>query len=694
MIRIFLLTAALLIPACAQDWASEASALRPQPDPAREQSLLDELDMRAKASLEAIHHARTAQEADSARPGLRRRLKDALGLARLPWPPELKPRITGTLQRQGYRIEKIVFQSLPGVEVPAHLYLPANIAGHAAPAILFYNGHWWPDSKSRPDFQAFNINMARLGFVVFSFDPFGQGERGISQRDHRRTEALLVGVGQQGFAEYESRCALEYLLSRKEVDRERIGMTGASGGGYNTWITSALDDRIKVAVPVVGTSDFYFQLHYTQSLDWYHANEHCHFVPGLIRFADNRELVAMVAPRPTLIINATGDLGFTIGGVYDYGRGLYKNFGAEGKIAYFEDIDRRTRLSAEEAGSSLRMVSEMVDAARRWRTVCGAAHRYSAIRLTGVAMLFRRTEKAAGPGMIALANRLARDLSPAQTPAPSEFFGVSVPAASPVPIAAQRVQRLVVKTESGVELPAFLARPEHEKGLLIAIDDRGKELLASDLVVRRAFEKGWAVCGVDLRGIGELTTTHQGWIFAVSLLLGDNFVWRQGTDLLAMANVVHRSAPYAGLPLGLYARGSNSGMAAMYAIGEAARTKALPLRWYALQDSFLSFRQFLDRPDSLRSSYRLLDDDRREERFTAFDREIPFWYFPFDVLRSFDLPKLLSASSAEGLVIDAIDGDWHPMSAAAAKGLLPSAVKTARTSQLESDSVLLNRYLR
>ena len=99
----------------------------------------------------------------------------------------------------GYRIEKVVFQTLPGSWAPAHLYLPAKIEA-PAPAVLFYNGHWWPDSKSRPDFQTFCINMARMGFVVFSFDPFGQGERGVSSRDHRRTEALLVGVSQQGIA--------------------------------------------------------------------------------------------------------------------------------------------------------------------------------------------------------------------------------------------------------------------------------------------------------------------------------------------------------------------------------------------------------------------------------------------------------------------------------------------------------------
>ena len=215
---------------------------------------------------------------------------------------------------RGYRIEKVVYEALPGEEV-ASAPLSSRASERTGSGHLFYNGHWWAESKTLPDFQAFCITMARFGFVVFSFDPFGQGERGISTRDHRRTTSLLVGVAQQGFAEYETRCALEYLLSRKEVDRSRIGMTGASGGGYNTWITSSLDDRIKVAVPVVGTSEFYGQIHYGRSLDWYHANEHCHFVPGLITFANNHELLAMAAPRPTLIINSTTDPGFQIGDV-------------------------------------------------------------------------------------------------------------------------------------------------------------------------------------------------------------------------------------------------------------------------------------------------------------------------------------------------------------------------------------------
>ncbi|MCL4783285.1 MAG: prolyl oligopeptidase family serine peptidase, partial [Bryobacterales bacterium] len=335
-----LLLMTMLAWAClAQDWESAVRALRPADTSAQEKAVLDDVQNRAAEALAAIRHAQTGAEADRARPELRRKLRESLGYERFPWPPRLQVRHVGTLERQGYRIEKLVWQTLPGVEVPAHLYLPANVEARA-PGILFYNGHWWGDSKTRPDFQIFCINMARLGFVVLTFDPFGQGERGQSSRDHRRTESLLAGVSQQGIAEYETRCALEVLLSRKEVDPERIGITGASGGGYNSWITAALDDRIKVAVPVVGTSEFLEQIEAVRPLDWYRGNEHCHFVPGLLRYANNQEFLAMAAPRPVMIIAASEDESFPAHGVREiaaYGRKLYASYGVPDRVGYFED---------------------------------------------------------------------------------------------------------------------------------------------------------------------------------------------------------------------------------------------------------------------------------------------------------------------------------------------------------------------
>src|SRR3954470_15144119 len=559
----------------AEDLHRELEALR-QDDPTdRGAAMLDNLERRACEALAAIPRSRTARDADRMREPRRRELGRSLGVGRLPWPPALRPRAVGILRRDGYRIEKVVYDSLPGSPVPAHLYVPEGL-DRPAPAVLFYPGHWWPDSKARPDFQAFCISMARLGFVVLTFDPFGQGERGVSSRDHRRTEALLVGVAQQGLAAYETRCALEYLLSRPEVDARRVGITGASGGGYNTWITAALDDRIAAAVPVVGTSEFAEQIRVCRPLDWYHATEHCHFVPGLIRYANNHELLAMAAPKPVLIIAASRDQSFPVAGVRevtDYGRELYTAYGAGEKL----------RLVVDEAeGHGYQRAKR--EAAYGWflRWLMGRGDGGSHPEPATETVPFDSEElrcfppgrnEPARPAMIEAVRRLARDLPP--SPPRINPGAVLGPMPSAPPARAQlndnRLQRLLVPSEAGLDVPAFLLRPAGEvRGVLVALDDRGKEALASDPVVETAHARGWAVCGVDPRGIGESATDKTGWVFAVSLLLGENFVGRQAWDLGRVLGALGSPAAFPGKPVGLYARGENACLATTYAIALAS----------------------------------------------------------------------------------------------------------------------------
>jgi dienelactone hydrolase len=637
-LSLFFISAAFCV---AQNWEQEIRALRPADDKSQEAAVLDDLQHRAKEALGRIPHARTRGAADEARPVLRRKLEESLGFRRLPWPPVLNVHTAGTVQRRGYRIEKIIYEGLPGTSVPAHLYIPDNLH-EAAPAILFYNGHWWPDAKTRPDFQAFCINMARLGFVVLTFDPFGQGERGISTRDHRRIEMLLVGVAQQGVAEYETQCALEYLLSRKEVDPQRIGMTGASGGGYNTWITSALDDRIKVAVPVVGTSDFYEQIAVTRSLDWYHASEHCHFVPGLIRYANNHEFVAMIAPRPLLIIAASKDQSFPIEGVRAvsrYSRELYASFDAADKVGFFED-------SSEGHGYQQKKREAAYGWFLRWLMGRGDGGPYSepptetAPFDTPELRCFER-HQAAGPGIIREVERLAAELKTTKTlPFPDAASPSSIPL-----LRSLRVQRLLIPS-AGIMIPGFYLAAPKEKGILIAVDDRGKEELVSDIVIRETAAQGWSICGIDPRGIGESATAQKGWLAAVSLLLNENFVVKQAADIARAVRA------FPNKPVALYARGHNAALAATYAIAQSPG-----LSWYILRDGFPSFRQFLERPQSLQASYQLKSDDK--ERNTTYDREIPFFYVPFDAFQQPDIPEMLASSKANGVMINSIDGDWN-----------------------------------
>jgi dienelactone hydrolase len=641
-----------------EDWNAKVAALRPADTRTGEAAVMDLIEARAAAVLGAVRHAVTAGEADRARPVLRAKIRASLGFERLPR-PELAARTLGTVARPGYRIEKIVFQALPGMEVPAHLYIPGNLR-ERVPAILFYSGHWWPDSKTRPDFQAFCINMARLGFVVLAWDPFGQGERGISSRDHRRVEGLLVGVAQQGFAEHETRAALDYLLGRPEVDPKSIGMTGASGGGYNTWITSALDDRIAVVVPVVGTSEFFGQIRVTRPLDWYHASEHCHFVPGLIRYANNHELLAMVAPRPLLVIAASRDQSFPIEGVRQiagYGRKLYTAYGATKKFGFFED-------TTEGHGYQKAKREAAYGWFLRWLRGVGDGQPYpepetatAPFDAADLRVFPIGGNRPTGPPLVEAVRRLS------QTP-PREKLSLAEVLGIPGLVRARRVEppagtatRVVIPVDEKLDVPGFVIRPKGtERGLLLALDDRGKEAAVADLPVDLLLDHGWALAGVDPRGLGELQTAQCGWVAAVSLLLGENFVGWQALDL------AHATAALAPKSLGIYARGENAALAATYFLGSGPK-----VRFFIVRDGFVTLRHFLERPASLALSFRLQNEDR--DRMTAFDREIPFGYVPFRGLDGPDIADLWSAAKTDGLVVNPIDGDWQPIGSSEAARL-------------------------
>lgn len=634
-------------------------------------SVSDALERRAREVVSSLQHPLDERSLEARVPELRRSLRVSLGLERLPRPVARELKAVGSVDRGDYVIEKLVYETFPGTLVPAHLYRPARNGGRR-PAILFVPGHWWADSKTRPEFQAFCINMARRGFVVLSYDPIGQGERGVSFRDHRRTAALLAGISQQGIVVFESQCALEVLTSRPDVDPRRIGLTGASGGGYNTWTLTAIDDRIAVAVPVVGTSEFYEQLSVCRPLDWYRAKEHCHFVPGLLRYANNHEFLAMAAPRPVLVISAKGDQSFPLPGirqVVDYGRRLFTALGKAERIGYFEDTS---------AGHGYQKRKR--EAAYGWflRWLKGEGGGRPVEELTTQTARFDDPElrcfpvgrnRPAGPGIIKHVKRTLDGLPRGAVAPPAasvreslkEVLGIDevprsttmrrrgVEVASPVGI-----ERIVWETVDGIEIPAVLIVPRSPKGGVLAAADGGAEELLESPGLRFAVESGWAVAIADVRGTGEHVVPERGWAFAVSLLLGESFVGRQALDLVAGRQAL--SERLRGKTVGLWGVGPSASLAALYAsvLDPAAA-------WLVVDGGFVTYRSFIERPQSLRASYTLAAS--REDAWDGIDREIPHELIPFDGLRHFDLPDLFSSmGSRPALVVRPIDGDWHAMS--------------------------------
>jgi hypothetical protein len=337
--------------------------------------------------------------------------------------------------------------------------------------------------------------------------------------------------------------------------------------------------------------------------------------------------------------------------------------GMSDRIGYYEDsaeghgYQRRKREAAY--GWFLRWLMQRGDG-KPYAEPATETLPYDAPELRGFA-----AKEAAGPGILEFARRLERQAG-SRKGSVERVLGIPPAGVSRVTLSASRVQRLEIAGEGQIAIPAFLARPEtRESGILFAMDDRGKEEIASDPAVMHALKRGWAVCGMDARGIGELSVAQPSWAAAVSLLLGENFVGRQAWDIRRVIESVRASDAFRGKPEGIYARGHNAALAATYAIATQPG-----LRCFVLRDGFLSYRQFIERPKSLAASYRLLDEDK--DRTTAFDREIPFAYVPFGALRAFDLPELLSRG--DGLVVDPIDGDWDRMQAPEARKLLPANV--------------------
>ncbi len=218
-------------------------------------------------------------------------------------PCGLEPEILGTLNRDGYIVERLTFQSRPGVRVTANLYRPDPLTGRA-PAVLSVHGHWaW--ARIDPHVQSRCIGLAKLGYVVLAVDAFGAGERAIKPEAGTYHRALLgaslwpAGTPLLGLQVYDNRRAVDYLISRPEVDPARLAITGASGGGNQTLYAGATDSRLAAVVPVCGIGTYQSYVRTACCV--------CEVNIGGLTYATTGDLLAMVAPRALLVISASRD---------------------------------------------------------------------------------------------------------------------------------------------------------------------------------------------------------------------------------------------------------------------------------------------------------------------------------------------------------------------------------------------------
>ncbi len=271
------------------------------------------------------------------RPEIRRQVLEMLGLDPLPARTRLNARITGGFERERYRVENIVFESMPGLYVTGNLYLPkAASAGGKLPTILYVSGHSPGPFGAKVDYQRHGIWFAQNGFAAFVLDTIEFGEiPGIHHGTHnlQMWYWLSLGYTPAGVEVWNAIRALDYLDGRKEVDTTRIGMTGRSGGGAIAWFTTAVEDRIRVAAPVHGT--WSVGPHVSEDA----VRENC----DCIYFWNSHQLDlpvvgALIAPRPLKIINASKDVSFPELGyrrVFDLLRPVYEWHGKSDSLAEF-----------------------------------------------------------------------------------------------------------------------------------------------------------------------------------------------------------------------------------------------------------------------------------------------------------------------------------------------------------------------
>lgn len=267
----------------------------------------------------------------------RQQLREMLGLDPLPPRSPLQPVITGSFQWEDIIVEKLHFQSLPGLYVTANLYRPKE-QSERLPAILYVCGHGAVRKGNisfgnKCHYHYYGVAFARRGYVCLVIDTVQLGEiEGIHHGTYRYGMWWWNNRGYTpaGVEAWNSIRAIDYLQSRPEVDPERIGITGRSGGGAYSWWTAAVDERIKAAVPVAGITDL--RNHVVDGCVEGHCD--CMYIVNTYRW-DYPLVAALVAPRALLIGNTDNDDIFPEDGVrrlYEKVRKVYAALGAEDKV--------------------------------------------------------------------------------------------------------------------------------------------------------------------------------------------------------------------------------------------------------------------------------------------------------------------------------------------------------------------------
>ena len=295
-----------------------------------------------RASLENKAALKTKADAEAYVRWVQKKTRECFG----PFPERtpLKPRITGTVERDEYKIENVIFESRPNFLVTANLYIPKG-RRFPLPGVVGTCGHS-ANGKAAEAYQAFSQGLARMGYVVLTYDPIGQGERmqytdhnlqpkiGTGTREHlyAGNQQFLVGEFVGSWRAWDGIRALDYLLTRGEVDPKHVGVTGNSGGGTMTTWLCGVEQRWTMAAPSCFVTTFRRNLENELPAD----TEQC--PPKALGFGlDHDDFLAAMAPKPIIVLAKEKDYFDARGNEEAYLRlkRLYRLLDAEANVGWF-----------------------------------------------------------------------------------------------------------------------------------------------------------------------------------------------------------------------------------------------------------------------------------------------------------------------------------------------------------------------
>lgn len=484
----------------------------------------DYLSARAKK----VENLRSLADWQARQKEIRKTLQEVVG----PFPARnpLNAKVVKTIKKQNYTAEHIIFESRPGFLVPSTLFIPNNLApGTKAPAVLYCSGHGAVSYRSKV-YQRVMLNLVNKGFIVFAFDPVGQGERlnypdsltgnsivGAPTREHdyAGTQVAITGNALANYMIWDGMRAVDYLLSRPEADPARLGITGRSGGGTQSSMIAAMDDRIMAAAPEAYITSL------TRLLQSIGPQDTEQNFPGEIsRGLDHADLLEVRAPKPTLMITTTDDM-FSIQGARETEAEVKRIYAAYGKPENFaraEDfgVHESTKNNREAMYAfmqkNLRQPGSPAD--EDVELLSGDETQVLPATFPPSETLFSLNAKETAMRLAQLQTArtdLPRHLPQAVVSAKT-LSGYESPSATDTPVLAGTlrkkgfmIEKTFIKGEGDYMLPYLLYLPAQPNGRgMIYLDPAGKGEVEAKGKIAKYVGEGTTVLVPDLIGIGEL----------------------------------------------------------------------------------------------------------------------------------------------------------------------------------------------